>query len=116
MTRTSTRIGSLIYICVCDGRKKTRAILSRTTSRASPGQKSAGCWTNSKRGGIATQQAIFNSILQRFAKADVDVVRCLLDEPALCELPIEAADAEPVERLKRYVPSREPMWLWMLTL
>ena len=54
-------------------------------------------------GGIATQQAIVDSVLQRFAKADVDVVHCLLDEPALCELPIEAADAEPVDRLERYV-------------
>jgi hypothetical protein len=54
-------------------------------------------------GGIATQQAIVDSVLQRFAKADVDVVNCLLDEPTLCELPIEAADAEPVDRLERYV-------------
>jgi hypothetical protein len=41
--------------------------------------------------------------LQRLAKTDVDVVSCLLDEPTLCELPIEAADAEPVDRLERYV-------------
>jgi len=54
-------------------------------------------------GGIATQQAIVDGVLQRFAKADVDVVHCLLDEPALCELPIEAADAEPVDRLQRYL-------------
>src|SRR6202158_742879 len=54
-------------------------------------------------GGIATQQAIVDSVLQRFAKADVDVVHCLLDEPALCELPIETADAETVDRLERHV-------------
>src|SRR5262249_37716562 len=53
--------------------------------------------------GVAAQQPIVDSVLQRFAKADVDVVHCLLDKPALCELPIEAADAEPVDRLKRYV-------------
>src|SRR6202049_3763637 len=53
--------------------------------------------------GIATQQAIVDGVLQRFAKTDVDVVHGLLGEPALCELPIEAADAEPVERLQRYL-------------
>src|SRR4029077_5418704 len=56
----------------------------------------AFCW-------IAPQQTIVDSVLQRFAKADMDVVHSLLDKPALCELPIEAADAEPVDRLKRYV-------------
>src|SRR5450759_1951668 len=53
--------------------------------------------------GIATQQAIVDGVLQRFAKADVDVVHCLLAEPAPCKLPIEAADAKPVDHLQRYV-------------
>jgi hypothetical protein len=65
---------------------------------------------------IAAQKAIVDSVLQRFAKADMDVVHGLLDMPALCELPIEAAGAEPVDRLNRYVTESRPMWLWMLTL
>src|SRR6202049_3931756 len=54
-------------------------------------------------GGIATQQAIVDSVLQRFAKADVDVVHCLLGEPPLCELPVEAAEAWTSARRRRYV-------------
>src|SRR5258708_5042691 len=54
-------------------------------------------------GGIATQQAIVDGVLPRFAKAGVDVAHCLLAEPAPCKLPIEAADAKPVDHLQRYV-------------